>query len=61
MQIVKEVEIPKQVVSHTDDFVAGLLLTIQPPGKYAVLADVNTTDKERITCMTSTVFFSPSK
>ncbi|KIW66878.1 hypothetical protein PV04_06168 [Phialophora macrospora] len=38
----KEVDIPKQV----------------PPGKYTVLADVNTVDKEKITCMESTVFFS---
>jgi len=37
----KEVDIPKQV----------------PPGKYTVLADVNTVDKEKITCMESTVFF----
>ncbi|KAK5044721.1 hypothetical protein LTR84_010495 [Exophiala bonariae] len=40
--IKKEVDIPKQV----------------PPGKYTVLADVNTVDKEKITCMESTVFFS---
>ncbi|ETI22652.1 hypothetical protein G647_06728 [Cladophialophora carrionii CBS 160.54] len=38
----KEVDIPKQV----------------PPGKYTVLADVNTVDKEKVTCMESTVFFS---
>jgi hypothetical protein len=42
MTLKKEVDIPKQV----------------PPGKYTVLADVNTVDKEKITCMESTVFFS---
>jgi len=40
--IKKEVDIPKQV----------------PPGKYTVLADVNTVDKEKITCMETTVVFS---
>ncbi|KIY01006.1 uncharacterized protein Z520_03672 [Fonsecaea multimorphosa CBS 102226] len=42
MTLKKEVDIPKQV----------------PPGKYTVLADVNTVDKEKISCMESTVFFS---
>ena len=42
MELTKEVDIPKQV----------------PPGKYTVLADVNTVDKEKITCMESTVSFS---
>jgi len=42
MQLTKEVDIPNQV----------------PPGKYTVLADVNTVDKEKVTCMESTVFFS---
>jgi len=42
LSLKKEVDIPKQV----------------PPGKYTVLADVNTVDKEKITCMESTVFFS---
>jgi len=42
LTIKKEVDIPKQV----------------PPGKYTVLADVNTVDKEKISCMESTVFFS---
>ncbi|KAL2443572.1 Phosphatidylglycerol/phosphatidylinositol transfer protein [Exophiala dermatitidis] len=42
MTLKKEVDIPKQV----------------PPGKYTVLADVNTVDKEKITCMESTVFFT---
>jgi len=42
LAIEKEVDIPKQV----------------PPGKYTVLADVNTVDKEKIVCMESTVFFS---
>jgi hypothetical protein len=30
----------------------------KPPGKYTVLADVNTVDKEKITCMESVVYFS---
>jgi len=42
LSIKKEVDIPKQV----------------PPGKYTVLADVNTVDKEKITCMETTVVFS---
>ncbi|KPI43911.1 Phosphatidylglycerol/phosphatidylinositol transfer protein [Cyphellophora attinorum] len=42
LTIKKEVDIPKQV----------------PPGKYTVLADVNTVDKEKITCMESVVYFS---
>ncbi len=42
MEFSKEVDIPKQV----------------PPGKYTVLADVNTVDKEKITCMESTVSHS---
>ena len=42
MELTKEVDIPKQV----------------PPGKYTVLADVNTVDKEKITCMESTVSHS---
>ncbi|KIX02444.1 uncharacterized protein Z518_08385 [Rhinocladiella mackenziei CBS 650.93] len=42
MSLKKEVDIPNQV----------------PPGKYTVLADVNTVDKEKVTCMESTVFFS---
>ncbi|KAK4937622.1 Phosphatidylglycerol/phosphatidylinositol transfer protein [Elasticomyces elasticus] len=42
LSLTKEVDIPKQV----------------PPGKYTVLADVSTVDKEKITCMESTVFFS---
>jgi hypothetical protein len=33
-------------------------ISLQPPGKYTVLADVNTVDKEKISCMESTVFFS---
>lgn len=41
MTILKEVDIPKQV----------------PPGKYTVLADVNTVDKEKISCLESTVVF----
>ncbi|RVX67273.1 hypothetical protein B0A52_09310 [Exophiala mesophila] len=42
LSLVKEVDIPKQV----------------PPGKYTVLADVNTVDKEKVTCMESTVTFT---
>lgn len=41
MEIFKEVEIPRQV----------------PPGKYTVLADVNTVDKRSITCMEAVVVF----
>lgn len=41
MEIVKEVDIPRQV----------------PPGKYTVLADVNTKDKRSITCLEATVVF----
>lgn len=41
MEILKEVNIPKQV----------------PPGKYTVLADVKTVDKRDITCMEATVVF----
>lgn len=41
MEIYKEVQIPRQV----------------PPGKYTVLADVNTKDKESITCMEATIVF----
>ncbi|KIV89454.1 hypothetical protein PV10_06853 [Exophiala mesophila] len=42
LSLVKEVDIPKQV----------------PPGKYTVLADVNTVDKEKVTCMESTITFT---
>lgn len=42
MTILKEVDIPKQV----------------PPGKYTVLADVNTVDKEKISCLEASVVFS---
>lgn len=42
LSLKKEVDIPKQV----------------PPGKYTVLADVNTVDKEKVACMESTVYFS---
>jgi len=42
LSIKKEVDIPKQV----------------PPGKYTVHADVNTVDKEKVTCMESTIVFS---
>jgi len=42
MSLKKEVDIPKQV----------------PPGKYTVLADVNTVEKEKVTCLESTVFFT---
>jgi len=41
MEVLKEVNIPRQV----------------PPGKYTVLADVNTKDKRPITCMESTIVF----
>lgn len=41
MEISKEVNIPRQV----------------PPGKYTVLADVNTKDKRAITCMEATIVF----
>ncbi|KAK5075467.1 Phosphatidylglycerol/phosphatidylinositol transfer protein [Lithohypha guttulata] len=41
MEIYKEVNIPRQV----------------PPGKYTVLADVKTKDKEPITCMEAVVVF----
>lgn len=41
MEIYKEVNIPKQV----------------PPGKYTVLADVKTADKQAITCMEAMVVF----
>ena len=41
MEIHKEVNIPKQV----------------PPGRYTILADVNTKDKRTITCMEATVVF----
>ena len=41
MEIFKEVNIPRQV----------------PPGKYTVLADVNTKDKRSITCMEATIVF----
>ena len=60
LSITKEVDIPKQVVSSSPDFVAEDIVDtlVQPPGKYSVLADVNTVDKEKITCMESTVFFS---
>lgn len=58
--IKKEVDIPKQVVrSNPRHYCSEPELTHrQPPGKYTVLADVNTVDKEKITCMESTVFFS---
>jgi ML domain len=41
MSLTKDVEIPKQV----------------PKGKYTVMADVYTVDKEKVTCMESTVVF----
>jgi len=41
MSLTKDVEIPKQV----------------PKGKYTVMADVYTVDKEKVTCMESTVIF----
>ncbi|KAI9732661.1 MAG: Phosphatidylglycerol/phosphatidylinositol transfer protein [Cirrosporium novae-zelandiae] len=41
MEIVKEVELPKEI----------------PPGKYTVLADVYTKDDKKITCLTATVTF----
>lgn len=41
MEIEKEVNIPRQV----------------PPGRYTVLADVNTKDKRSITCLEATITF----
>ena len=41
-ELTKEVELPKQI----------------PPGKYTVLADVETKDKKKVTCLTATVVFS---
>lgn len=37
----KDVELPKQI----------------PPGKYSVIADVETKDEDRVTCLTATVEF----
>jgi len=42
MNLMKEVEIPKQV----------------PKGKYTVMADVYTVDKEEVTCMQSIIIFA---
>lgn len=42
MEVSKEVDIPAQV----------------PPGKYTVLADVQTKDKKAVTCMEAQVIFS---
>ena len=58
MTILKEVDIPKQVVSNVQTCGPQLTDTLQPPGKYTVLADVNTVDKEKISCLESTVVFS---
>ena len=41
MNFTKSVQIPEQV----------------PKGKYTVMADVYTVDKEKVTCLESTVFF----
>ncbi|GAB7363684.1 hypothetical protein MBLNU230_g4252t1 [Neophaeotheca triangularis] len=44
-KLTKEVDLPKEI----------------PPGKYTVIADVYTEEKEKVTCLTATVQFSRGK
>lgn len=43
--ITKKVDLPKQI----------------PPGKYSVIADAQTKDEDRVTCLTATVEFKKGK